>query len=136
MNNWNFTGNVGKDATIRTTSNNKTLCDFSVAVTSGYGDNKKTTWANCVIFGKRAEGQLPGYLVKGQQVAISGEVTLRAWESDGGKKGTSLDVFVNSLDLVGEKKAPAQQVPAQAAEAMGQPPVNQDGLDAGEELPF
>ena len=41
MNNWNFTGNLGKNAEIKTTQNGKTICSFSVAVTSGYGDNKK-----------------------------------------------------------------------------------------------
>ena len=116
MNNWNFTGNLGKNAELKTTQSGKNVCTFSVAVTSGYGDNQKTTWANCAIFGKRAEGKLPQYLVQGQKVAISGEVQLDEWEKDGVKK-SALKVFVNSLDLVGEKKAEAQ--PQQQ-----QPPIN------------
>ena len=109
MNNWNFIGNLGKDAQVSTTQNGKTVCEFSVAVTSGYGDNQKTTWANCVIVGKRAEGGLPQYLVQGQKVAVSGEVTLETWEKQNGGTGFKLKVFVGSIDLVGEKKANPQQ---------------------------
>ena len=111
MNNWNFTGNLGKNAEVKATQAGKTVCTFSVAVTSGYGDNQKTTWANCAIFGKRAEGKLPEFLVQGQKVAISGEAQLDEWEKDGVKR-SALKVFVNSLDLIGEKKleqAPQQQ---------------------------
>ena len=59
MNNWNFTGNLGKDAETKTTPSGTSVCTFSVAVKSGYGDNQKTTWANCSLFGKRAESGLP-----------------------------------------------------------------------------
>jgi single-strand DNA-binding protein len=111
MNNWNFTGSLGQDCKVATTQNGKTVCEFSVAVNSGYGDNKKTTWANCVMFGKRAEGQLPGYLAKGQKVAVSGEMTLETWETNG-VKGAKVKVFVSSIDLIGEKKA-EQQAPQQ-----------------------
>ena len=112
MNNWNFTGSLGQDCKVATTQNGKTVCEFSVAVNSGYGDNKKTTWANCVMFGKRAEGQLPGYLVKGQKVAVSGEMTLDTWEANG-VKGAKVKVFVSSIDLIGEKKAEQQAAPRQ-----------------------
>jgi len=125
MNNWSFTGNIGKNAEVKTTQSGKQVCTFSVAVKSGYGDNQKTTWANCSLFGKRAEGPLPGYLVKGQQVAISGEAQLDEWEKDGIKR-SMLKVNVNSLDLVGEKKGEPQQAPQQAS--------IQDDFDS--DLPF
>ncbi len=132
MNNWNFTGNLGKSAEIKATQGGKTVCTFSVAVTSGYGDNQKTTWANCALFGKRAEGQLPQYLVQGQKVAISGELTLESWDKQDGSKGTALKVMVNSLDLIGEKKASTAQfmdnVPQQQA------PPQQENFD--DSIPF
>lgn len=111
MNNWNFTGNIGKTGEIRYTagSNPTPVLGFSVAVTSGYGENAKTTWANCQLFGKRAESLAP-YVVKGASVAVSGEVTLREWESQG-KKGQSLDVRVSDLTLTGGKPG-ASDAPA------------------------
>ena len=107
MNNWNFTGNLGKDAEQRFTADGKSIVNFSVAVKSGYGDKAATTWARCSMFGDRGGKVLP-YLNKGQLVGISGEATLREYEKDGGK-GYSLDVCVNDLTLLGkaEGSAPA-----------------------------
>jgi single-strand DNA-binding protein len=107
MNNWSFTGNLGKDCEVSTTQGGKTVCKFSVAVKSGFGDNSKTTWVNCRLYGKRAEGQLPQYLTKGQHVAVTGECELAEWESNG-VNNKALMLMVNGLDLIGEKQA-AQQ---------------------------
>ena len=70
-----FTGNLGKTAEVRYTAGaNKAVCTFSIAVKAGFGDNAKTFWVRCNLWGKRAEGGLPAYLVKGQQVCVSGEL--------------------------------------------------------------
>ena len=110
MNVWNFTGNLGKDAEVKYTAGGMAVASFSVAVTSGYGDKEKTTWVNCGLFGKRAEGALPQYLLKGAQVAISGEAFLDEWEKDG-VTNRMLKVNVDKLDLIGGRSdnAPAQQ---------------------------
>ena len=122
MNIWSFTGNLGRDAEIKHLPNGTAVCEFPVAVTSGYGDKKQTTWARCVIFGKKAEGGLPSYLVKGQKVAISGEACLREWDKPDGGKGFSLQVVVGNLDLIGDKapgQQPQQQPQQQAPAASG-----------------
>jgi single-strand DNA-binding protein len=108
MNNWSFTGNLGKDCEVAATQNGTVVCKFSVAVKSGFGDNVKTTWVNCRLFGKRAEGQLPQYLVKGQQVAITGEAELAEWETNG-QPNKALMLNVNGLDLVGGSHNANQQ---------------------------
>ena len=102
MNVFTFTGHLGKDCVTSTTQSGTSVCEFSVAVSSGYGDREKTTWVRCALFGKRAEGSLPQYLAKGQKVAVSGELTLDEWEKDG-VKNSMLKVNVNSLDLIGQK---------------------------------
>jgi single-strand DNA-binding protein len=108
LNNWTFTGNLGKDAEQRFTTGGDSVVSFSVAVKSGYGDKEKTTWANCAMFGKRGESVLP-YLGKGQLVGISGEVTLRSYDQKDGGKGVSLDVRVTELALLGGKAQGEQQ---------------------------
>ena len=142
MNVWNFTGNIGKDAEVGSTQGGKPFCKFSVAVSSGYGDNKKTSWANCVIFGKQAEGGLPQYLLKGQQVAVSGELTLEEWESNG-VKNKALKVVVGNIDLVGAKPEPSQsggfpQKPAQPQRGSYQQPQHQAASfdDFDQAIPF
>ena len=114
MNNFSFTGNLGREAEVKYLTSGTAICEFSVAVKSGYGEKEKTNWVRCVMFGKKAEGQLPSYLQKGTQVAINGELELQEWEGEKGK-GAALSVRVENIDLIGGKpqgqgnQAPQQQ---------------------------
>lgn len=110
MNVWNFTGRIGKDCETRYTPGGDAITSFSVAVSSGYGDKEKTSWANCAMFGKRGE-VVAQYLVKGTQVAISGELTNREYTDKDGNKRYSLDVRVNDLTLLGGREAAKEQKP-------------------------
>lgn len=101
MNNWNFTGNLGKDAESRYTPSGDAVAGFSVAVKSGYGDKALTTWVRCSLFGKRVDALMP-YLKKGQLVGISGEACMRPWEDKDGAERQSLEVRVNDLTLLGK----------------------------------
>lgn len=102
MNVWNFTGNLGRDAEQRYTAGGDSVVNFTIAVKSGFGDKAVKTWAYCTIWGKRGESVLP-YLLKGQLVGVSGEVTLREYDAKDGGKGKSLDVRVNDLTLLGKR---------------------------------
>lgn len=95
MNVLTFTGNLGKDCQ-QGTAGNTAVCNFSVAVKSGYGDKEQTIWIDVALWGKQAEGRLPDYLLKGQQVAVSGELGTREHE---GK--TYLTCRANSVSLIG-----------------------------------
>ena len=130
MNNWNFTGNLGRDNELRHTPNGDCVVSFSVGVKSGYGKNESTTWANCSMFGKRAESVAP-YLIKGQLVGITGEATLREYDRKEGTKGYSLDVRVNDLTLLGGKKD------SESRQAKPDAPVAGGALEEFEsDLPF
>lgn len=132
MNNLCATGNLGSDCRINQVSGT-TVCNFSVAMKSGYGDRAQTLWLDCALWGKQAESRLPEFLKKGQQVAVSGELSTREHE---GK--TYLQLRCNSVDLVGGKgesggqqaaPAPAQSQPQQAAQ-------QQPASDMDDEIPF
>lgn len=110
MNIFCFSGNLGKDAKVHKTTKS-TLCVFPVAVTSGWGDNQKTTWVNCKLWGKRADGGLPAHLTTGTKVAITGELTLEKNEHEG-KVYTDLCVDVNTLDLFGQRTTDEDPAPA------------------------
>ena len=125
MNLFSFTGNLGQDAEVKTVGGGTTLCEMSVAVKSGYGDKEKTNWVRCVMFGKKAEGALPSYLTKGTSVAVSGELSLEQWESNG-KAGAALSVNVQNIDLIGGKPQQAQQQQQQPQQNQGyQQPAQQ-----------
>ena len=129
MNVFSFTGNLGKDC--RTgMAGSTSVCNFSVAVKSGWGDKEQTLWIDCALFGKQAEGRLPDYLIKGQQVAVSGELGTREHE---GK--TYLTCRVTGVDLVGGKSD--QQQPAAPRQQQTAPPAAAaDPFDDSEDIPF
>lgn len=72
-------GNVGKDAEFKTTQQGDQLCRFSVAVSTGWGDRKATTWWDVTRWGKGAE-KLAGFVRKGAKVSVSGEISTREHE--------------------------------------------------------
>lgn len=50
MNVFTFTGNLGRDC--RTgNAGGTSVCNFSVAVKSGYGQNEQTIWVDCALWG-------------------------------------------------------------------------------------
>ena len=130
MNVFTFTGNLGADCTRKTTQGGMAICTFKVAIKSGYGDKAKTTWAECSLFGKKAESALPNFLLKGTKVCVSGEATLDEWESKDGKRFT-LRVAVNSLDLLDSKPKAA---PEPKNEAPAQPGFTSADFD--DDIPF
>lgn len=115
MNNWSFTGNLGRDAEQKFTAAGDSVVDFSVAVKAGYGDKATTTWVKCTMWGKRGEAVVP-YLNKGQLVGISGEASLREYDKkDGSGKGYSMEVRVNDLTLLGKRDGDAAPVTEHSA---------------------
>ena len=112
MNVFTCTARLGRDAEVRVTKGGTSVCSFTGAVDSGYGDKKTTTWVQFALFGKRAEGSLPEYLVKGAQVAISGEISADEYQDKEGNNRFSLRCIVGSLDLIGKQESKPAQKPA------------------------
>lgn len=77
---------LGKDPEIRTTSNNVTVCSFSVATERGWKDKEgnwknETDWHNITLWNP-AE-YLRERLKKGAKVLIKGEMRTEKFEKDG-----------------------------------------------------
>jgi single-strand DNA-binding protein len=77
---------------------------FSVANNTGFGEKQKTHFFDCSMFGKRAEGKLKDYMLKGQQVVVEGEISLNQYQKKDGTGGASLNVFVNNVELMGSNQ--------------------------------
>ncbi len=92
-----FSGRLGKDAETRYTASQKAITNFSLAVDIGWGENKKTMWLSCGIWGDRGEKGAP-YLTKGAAVTVTGEIELREYESNGETR-TSLNLTVRDWDI-------------------------------------
>lgn len=100
MVNLTATGALSRDAEIKTLQDGKKMLVFSVGVSQGYGDKKSTLWIECVKFSEKTA--IVEFLKKGTKVLVFGEPTLRHWESNG-KSGTSLQLRVNEIELLGSK---------------------------------
>lgn len=108
MNTLIIAGPLGRDAEMRSMPNGDPVASFSVA--DSQGRDKPTIWWNCQLFGKRAESLAP-YLVKGQQVTVSGSITEREWTDTVGNKRKTMDVRVNDVALQGGRKDAEQSRP-------------------------
>jgi len=97
------TGNLGRNAELRYTQNNKPVLNFSIANTTGYGDNEKTAWYKAAIFGDKAI-KLEQHMTKGTKVLLIGELTFNEWEKDGIKKSAP-EIFVKSFEFMSKKEA-------------------------------
>ena len=75
MNKFIVVGNLTKDADLRYTGNGKPYSKFCIANNEGYGDNQKTNFFNCTLWGKSAEN-ISRFLTKGQKVLITGKIEL------------------------------------------------------------
>ena len=126
MNVFTATGNLGKDARVNN-AGGTAVANFSIAVKSGYGDKAQTIWVDCALWGKQAESRLIDYLVKGQMVAVSGELGTREHE---GK--TYITMRVDKVSLCGSRD---DSQPRQS-EATPQPARLSQPAPASDDIPF
>lgn len=117
-------GRLGKDARLNRTHDGDPILNFSVATDDGYGENKRTLWFDCSLFGKRGE-KLAQYLTKGTAVAVSGDLSTRQHE---GK--TYLTVRVNELTMQGSGQDRGERRDEPARQSGGH------GAEMDDEIPF
>lgn len=152
MNKTVIIGNLGQDAQVRQTQDGKSFLSFSVAVSDGYGENKKTLWFSCSGWGDRfVSGRLPEFLKAGTKVYIEGKYAPSLFTRQDGSTDISHNLMVNQIELLSAatqssvaQPAPASQ-PAQAptysqptyAYESAQAPATNAGMNADDEdLPF
>lgn len=127
MNLFAATGNLGKDCRKGEVSGTAVL-NFSIGVKSGFGDKEQTLWVDCALWGKQAESKLADYLVKGQKVAVTGELGQREHE---GKNYLTLRVA--SIDLCGGKSDGGSQ----SAKSSDPAPASKSAADLDDsDIPF
>lgn len=95
-------GRITRDAVTRTTQQGDKVTGFSVAVDDGFGQNKRTLFFDCSLWGKRGDS-LAQYLVKGASVTVAGDLSTREHEGR-----TYLTIRVSEIALQGGKAADSQ----------------------------
>ena len=119
MNYGHFAGRLGRDAESRATPNGKSVCNFSIGVDTGWGENKKTLWVGCALWGERGE-KLVQYLTKGTAVAVAGEIDIRTYQAKDGSTKAELTCNVQKVTLLGggEQRAKAEKPAAKPAQTV------------------
>lgn len=101
-------GRLTKDAELKQKID---LLEFTVAVNFGWGNNEKTLFIKCNIWGKRATDKLCQCLNKGTGVILAGELSLNKWTSKDGTEVQELVLNVNQLSFSSYKKAEPEPEP-------------------------
>ncbi len=95
-------GNLGRDPELRYTPSGRPVTTFSVAVNQSSKNQQTgewveaTDWFRVSVWGDRAERAAEN-LRKGSRVFVDGRFRTREYETNDGRKGTSLDVSADTV---------------------------------------
>jgi single-strand DNA-binding protein len=140
MNRILITGHLGADPAQRTVAG-KTITEFNLANSTGYGDRKTTNWFRVTVWHESTATYVQNYAQKGSYVVVQGELTLREYTDKQGATRLSAEIAVNrSEDLelpratgpVPQSAAPAPQRPAPAP----RPQAPSVPSPFGDDMPF
>lgn len=97
-----FTGRLTADAQYRTLASGKNLLSANVAVNTGIGEYKKTTFVKVQWWGDKGKN-IQSYLTKGTLIGTSGVLSTSEWDTKEGVHKTDIVVDVMNIQLLGSK---------------------------------
>lgn len=130
-------GRLTRDPEMRHTNSGTPVTTFSIAINSGYGENQRTDFVNCLAWNKTAEF-VTKYFAKCKMIIVIGRITTRSWETQDGKRAYATEVVANEVNFGESKTSPQLNTPQTAA----QQPMQDDDDDftpldeEDDDLPF
>lgn len=115
-----LTGNLTKDAELRSTQGGMSVMNFSVAVNERTKNSQTGEWEDrpgffdCTMFGKRAEA-IHRYMAKGAKLAIDGKLRYRKWQDKDGSNRSKVEIVVDEIELMSAREK-AEERPQQAVQ--------------------
>ena len=103
MNKVIIVGRLTRDPEVRYTQTGKAVASFSVAVDSGFGDNKRADFIPIVVWDKLAE-VCGNNLTKGRRILVEGRLQIRDYEKDGQKRRAA-EVIAQNIEFLDTKQA-------------------------------
>ena len=104
-------GRLTRDAELRYTQVGTPIVRFSMAVNrrKKVGDEwvDEVSFFDVVLWGKMGES-INQYLVKGKQVAVTGELRQNRWEQDGQPR-SKVEIIASNLQLLGQSQGSGKQ---------------------------
>lgn len=129
----NIIGRLTRDAQIRTTSQDKQVVNFSVAINDSYKNKQgerveQSTYLDCSYWISPSVAKV---LKKGTLVELTGRVSARAWMGKDGEPKAALNYHVSQIKFHGGNKKPDT---VQTTAKMGNTQLI--SLEAVDDLPF
>ena len=132
-------GNLTRDPELKATPSGTSVCSLRIAVNDQVKDQASGEWVEKAnyftvdVFGRQAE-TCAQYLTRGRQVAVSGRLRWRQWETQDGQKREAVSIAADRVQFIGPRDGGssgggyAQQGGGQRQNAG--PAFNKEGLDA------
>lgn len=117
-----ISGNLTRDAELRTTTGGTSVLTFTVAVTERAKDNSETvSFLDCVMF--KRDGLKP-YLTKGRKIGVTGRLRQSRWEREGQHR-SKVEIIADAVEffdsgVAQQRDHQAEPLPAQTVELYDQ----------------
>jgi single-strand DNA-binding protein len=133
-------GNLTRDPELRATPSGTSVCSLRVAVNDRVKDPNTGEWGDKAnyfdvdVFGGQGE-RCAQYLARGRQVAVSGRLRWREWETQDGQKRQAVSIMADNVQFIGPRDGGGTGGQQGAYQGGGQrqnagPVFNSEGLDA------
>ena len=131
MNKVFLVGRLTREPELRTTQSGISVSTFTVAVTRRRDEENRSDFINVIVWRGLADS-CAKYLVKGQQVAIAGELRTRSYEANDGGKRYVTEVQADDVEFLakpGEGKPSGREIPEMPeVEEMGGALIDDENL--------
>lgn len=109
MNKVIIVGRLTRDPELRYTPAGKAVATFSVAVDTGFGENKRTDFVPVISWEKLAE-LCSNNLTRGRRILVEGRLQIRDYEKDGQRR-RSADVVAQNIEFLDNKPSSSATAP-------------------------
>lgn len=132
MNKVILVGRLTRDPEVRYTQTGKAVASFSIAVDSGYGENKRADFIPIVVWDKLAE-VCGNNLSKGRRILVEGRLQIRDYQDKEGQKRRASEIIAQNIEFLDTKAAQASQPPKDGIDHAGAMGIE---VFPDEEIPF
>lgn len=126
-------GNITRDPELSETNSGVAVCRFSIAVNrrrASADAEQQTDFFNVTAWRGLAE-TVARFCKKGNKIAVTGQIQIRAYEGNDGVKRTSVDIIADDVEFLSQK----QNDEARTAEEPKRKPAL-EAFDDDSDIPF
>lgn len=109
MNKVILVGRLTRDPEVRYTQTGKAVASFSIAVDSGFGENKRADFIPIVVWDKLAE-VCGNNLTKGRRVLVEGRLQIRDYQDKDGQKRRASEIIAQNIEFLDTKQAVSNSI--------------------------